>query len=224
MEKEKKIAELLPIPEGFEDPQEFLDTFEERKRQLEEAKEGFNRLLVAKASLEGRAPELEPADATEQLEEAQAAFDRALRHGQAIDRIREDFENLRTEMDEGTLEPWLEHVAEVVAPLSGQRYRAMDLEDRTFTHGESGLDVPFQALSQGTRATLALALRLSMARWFLADQQGFLLLDDPLVDLDPQRQKEAAAMLRAFAQDKQVILMTCHPSHAEILGGEVMEL
>jgi exonuclease SbcC len=63
-----------------------------------------------------------------------------------------------------------------------------------------------------------------MARWFIQDRRGFLVLDDTLVDLDPERQRQAAAMLRKFAEDKQVLLMTCHPSHAEVLGGEVIEV
>ena len=127
-------------------------------------------------------------------------------------------------MDEDTLQPWLEHFAEVVAPISGQRYRAIDLESNTFSHAGTGMDVPFQVLSMGTRACLGLAVRLSMARWFLKDRRGFLVLDDPLVDLDPQRQEEAAAMLKGFAEDKQVILLTCHPRHAEILGGETIQM
>ena len=86
------------------------------------------------------------------------------------------------------------------------------------------MKVPFAVLSIGTRACLGLAVRLSMARWFLADRRGFLVLDDPFVDLDPERQQAAAAILQKFAKEKQVILFTCHPRHAEILGGETIAL
>ncbi len=44
-----------------------------------------------------------------------------------------------------------------------------------------------QLLSVGPRDELALAVRLAMARRFLKEGGGFLLLDDPLVDLDPRR-------------------------------------
>ncbi len=55
-------------------------------------------------------------------------------------------------------------------------------------------------------------------------RQGFLLLDDPLVDLDPERQEATAEGLRRFSSGKQVILFTCHPHHAQLLGGKSTEV
>jgi len=49
-------------------------------------------------------------------------------------------------------------------------------------------------------------------------------MDDPLVDLDPDRQSKAAEAIKDFAEDKQLILLTCHPSHAKLLGGHQIEL
>jgi exonuclease SbcC len=76
----------------------------------------------------------------------------------------------------------------------------------------------------GTKAGLGLALRLSMAGYFLKDLEGFLILDDPMVDMDPERQKAAADVVRGFSKNKQVILFTCHPNHAEMLGGNLIRL
>jgi exonuclease SbcC len=79
-----------------------------------------------------------------------------------------------------------------------------------------GLRLPFELLSGGTRGLFALALRLAMADAFLEGAEGFLLLDDPLVDLDPERQQRASAVLERFAgrPGRQVLLFTCHPAHA----------
>ena len=68
---------------------------------------------------------------------------------------------------------------------------------------------------------LGLAIRLAMAGFFLNGRQGFLVMDDPLVDMDPSRQQQAASLLREYAEDngRQVIVFTCFPGHAEILGG-----
>jgi len=41
-------------------------------------------------------------------------------------------------------------------------------------------------------------------------------MDDPLVDLDPHRQELAAGVLSGFAEEKQLILFTCHPAHASL--------
>ena len=58
-----------------------------------------------------------------------------------------------------------------------------------------------------------------MANYFLEDSDGFLIMDDPLVDLDPKRQKKTAELLKTYAKDKQIVLFTCHPQHADLLGG-----
>ncbi len=129
-------------------------------------------------------------------------------------------------MDERTMDPWIGELQKVVAPLTVNRYRMIHFGKNRPPGAErtDGLDVPFQVLSMGTKVGLGLALRLSMARYFLQGLEGFLILDDPLVDMDPERQQAAAAVIRAFSEDKQVILLTCHPLHAERLGGNVIPL
>jgi uncharacterized protein YhaN len=44
------------------------------------------------------------------------------------------------------------------------------------------------------------------------------------VNLDPGRQQGAAEVIRGFAEGRQVILFTCHPAHAKLLGGNQVEL
>jgi len=67
----------------------------------------------------------------------------------------------------------------------------------------------------------SLALRLAMAEYFLQDKSGFLILDDPLVDMDAGRQALAAEQINEFAKTKQVIFLTCHPQTAKMLKGEM---
>jgi exonuclease SbcC len=79
-------------------------------------------------------------------------------------------------------------------------------------------------LSKGTIDVLALAVRLGMAEHYLDGGGGFVLLDDPLVNLDPARRAAAADCLREFARERQTIILTCHPSHASLLGGNTISL
>ena len=44
----------------------------------------------------------------------------------------------------------------------------------------------------GTKVGLGLALRLAMSKYFLEGSDGFLIMDDPLIDLDPERQEAAS--------------------------------
>ena len=54
---------------------------------------------------------------------------------------------------------------------------------------------------------------LALAELYLKDDDGFLLLDD-LHRHGPARRTAAAGALAAFAQERQVLLLTCHPGHA----------
>ncbi|RLB19646.1 MAG: hypothetical protein DRG63_00560 [Deltaproteobacteria bacterium] len=55
-------------------------------------------------------------------------------------------------------------------------------------------------------------------------KEEFVIMDDPLVDLDPDRRSRAADAIKEFAKHKQIILLTCHPIHARILGGHQIYL
>lgn len=219
----QKIEALHPLPEGTPDAASFLHDFRTKRSELEQHRGELHQLLLEKAELVATAPAFEPADAMERLDLANAALTRARREGETIRRIRREYEQLRAELDADTLAPWHTHLAEVLAPLTRDRYRGLT-PDLSKAARADATAIPFAALSAGTRASLGLALRLSMARWFLEGRDGFLLLDDPFVDLDPDRQADAAALLRHFAADKQVVLFTCHPAHATLLGGHRIEL
>jgi len=40
----------------------------------------------------------------------------------------------------------------------------------------------------------------------------------------PQRVSKAADAIKDFAENKQLILLTCHPTHANLLDGNQIEL
>ena len=89
---------------------------------------------------------------------------------------------------------------------------------------EDGQLLSCELLSTGTLVALALSLRLAMSDYFLADRDGFLVMDDPLVDMDPARQAAAAKDIREYSQRKQLLVCTCQPTNAEILGGNLISL
>jgi exonuclease SbcC len=62
-------------------------------------------------------------------------------------------------------------------------------------------------------------MRLAMTEFFLGGREGFLVLDDPLVDLDPDRRQRAAAVLTEISKKQQLVIFTCHPNHAQLLAG-----
>ena len=68
-------------------------------------------------------------------------------------------------------------------------------------------------LSSGTREQLYLALRLAHIRKYCENAESLpLMTDDALVNFDDARSEEALRVLAEFAEDRQVILLTCRES------------
>jgi len=113
-----------------------------------------------------------------------------------------------------------------ISAITGNRYDKVALDGSLpegFIRGD-GKTIPYEFLSTGTKDALSLSLRLSMANYFLKEANGFIVMDDPLVDLDPERQKNASKLLQEFAGNKQVIVFTCHPANSKLLGGNQINL
>jgi DNA repair protein SbcC/Rad50 len=214
-----------PLPAGIDNAETFINDFETKEHTLGTKKDELNHKKIERAGLEVNAPEENREDLEPRLQEAIDKFDQTKREGEALSEIRQAFAKLKDQMDSQTLDPWLQELRKVVAPLTVDRYQTIRItdQDRKAVRVD-GLEIPPQALSGATKVGLGLALRLSMARHFLKNLKGFIVLDDPLVDMDVERQQAAARIIQTFAQESQVILLTCHESHAKLLKGNTIRL
>jgi uncharacterized protein YhaN len=84
--------------------------------------------------------------------------------------------------------------------------------------GEAGAGLSLdseEALSRGTREQLYLALRLAYVRQHNQSRESLpLVMDDILVNFDPERAGRAAGILAEFARQNQILFFTCHPDLA----------
>lgn len=119
-----------------------------------------------------------------------------------------------------------EHQPEIVSiasrslqRLTAGRWQRVDFDPERglqITAGDQQVDET--ALSRGTREQLYLALRLSLISHLA--RQGMqlpVLIDDVLVNFDPQRQEQAAELLVEFSRSHQVLYFTCHPNTVQLL-------
>lgn len=81
-----------------------------------------------------------------------------------------------------------------------------------------------EILSAGTRKTVLLAFRLAILNYYFPNGDGLIVLDDDLLDMDPNRRLQAAALLKSFAEKNQVIFTTCDPVIAKLLGGNQIKV
>ncbi len=218
---QKQIDQLPPMPEGVDDIDAFSAVFEETKTVLEEKKGERNELLLERKDFEKQEPEFSAEELQIRCEETEAQFERTLRTGESIGRIYDLTAQLAEEMDANTYQGLEKNLSRYVSLITDQRYSKIDMA-QSMPQGfvrDDGAILPYHLLSAGTRDVLALSLRVSMAQYFLQEAEGVLVLDDPFVDLDPKRQEMSAEVIKEFASEKQVLLFTCHPSHADLLGG-----
>ena len=73
-------------------------------------------------------------------------------------------------------------------------------------------------LSRGTAEQLYLSLRFGFIREFAAKAMPLpVIMDDILVNFDPERAAAACRALLELSTDQQVLLFTCHPSTVEMM-------
>lgn len=222
----RKLKQLEPLPENVGEANKFLEEFQFKEQELNEIRDEYQDLRVELATLRGNAPKTTAEELQTVLQEAQLEFDQTLAEGQAVTKILDLYRKFRASSDDSSLDPWLVHLEQVISPLTADRYRGADILDSEEARAVriDGSEMPFDALSIGTKVGVGLAVRLAMARYFLEGRAGFIVLDDPLVDLDPERQKAASRVIQEFSKEKQAVVLTCHPRHARLLGGNLIEI
>lgn len=103
--------------------------------------------------------------------------------------------------------------AEYMSYMTGGRYDGLfinrDFSVQTGT-SEDNMMRRSEYLSAGTYDLMYLAVRLAVCQLALPEgDECPLILDDPFVNFDEEREKQAIALLREIAKKRQVILFTC---------------
>ena len=78
-----------------------------------------------------------------------------------------------------------------------------------------------EQLSRGTREQLYLALRFGLIREFSKHGERLpVIVDEALINFDPERARRAAAAFATLAQTNQVIVFTCHTTILNLFADE----
>ena len=220
------IQRCAPLPASWSNAVEFLQAFEQAQKEQADLRVEHAEIEGDKRALAERAPDQSAEELSGLVKDAEEAFISAKRRGAALQRI----EAARVEVlgvgEAARYDGMRERLEKNLALMTAGRHTRVILEGSlpSALSDGNGAALPWYLLSAGTRDTLALALRLAMAGYFIEGSDGFLMMDDPLVDMDPERQRASAAALQSFADRRQLILFTCHPSTAALLGGRLITL
>ena len=91
---------------------------------------------------------------------------------------------------------------------------------RLFVESVSGGTREPHELSRGSREMLYLVIRLALALEHAERTEVPMLLDDVMVNQDPQRARQIARILQAVGERHQLILMTCRPETRDLMASE----
>ena len=99
-----------------------------------------------------------------------------------------------------------------------QRILSLPGEQAIAVEDNSGIRKDTSQLSRGTAEQLYLSLRFGFIREFAAKAMPLpVIMDDILVNFDPERAAAACRALLELSTDQQVLLFTCHPATVEMM-------
>lgn len=121
------------------------------------------------------------------------------------------------------LKPLEDLLSKLFSQMSGLKNRQVclrkDLSFDCVKDGHRTLD--FDQLSQGAKEQLTLCFRLALALELSRDEPQCLILDDVLVNSDPERQSNILKVLEESAGRLQLIILTCQPDRYANVGKRI---
>jgi uncharacterized protein YhaN len=89
--------------------------------------------------------------------------------------------------------------------------------DEILADESSGLRKKVNEMSRGSREQLYLAMRLGLIEEYETRSEPLpIIMDDVLVNFDDSRGKKVLEILSSFAENRQVIILTCHKHTVEV--------
>lgn len=222
----QQLAGLAALPAGVDSVDQFKQRIktlrEDGKRLAEEAEDLKDEYRNQQAEL--------PEDSYEELaagfQDAELRFGKLIKRATGLLRVQQVLEQQLAAMASHPFDALAQSFTRYLSEFTAGNYRVGDINEQFELSicRADGLALPVEILSAGTYDGVALALRFAMLEHLFQGKSGMVVLDDCLVDLDPQRKAQAARTIQAFAQQHQVIFTTCDPGTAALLGGNRIEM
>lgn len=224
-QSESKLNAMAEVPmeyKSIDNPDKYNEAFEDRLEELETKLVSLNdSLRAAEIELGDRSAEEyveELAKAKADLEDKKAAYG----HWQ---HIYEVFRELKETSRSNPVQDIEERFGKYLSLISDGGVSLVSIDDKLNVKLSSGnRALTYDILSEGTKDTIALAFRLAMLEHIYPQGGGMAVFDDPFTDMDPQRVKQSCRLLEKYAENNQVIFITCDDKYRKLMSGNVVEM
>jgi len=158
--------------------------------------------------------ELERAGLLEQLREAVREL-RVLAMAEGL--IRETLARYERERQPEVLKTASRLFAGATSGHYERLFRPLNQDGGLQIQDRNGVIIRPSELSRGTMEQLYLSVRLGLADSFSTQSRSLpLVMDDVMVNFDPERARAIGAALCSFAGSHQILVFTCHPATAQL--------
>ena len=131
----------------------------------------------------------------------------AINHARAF--LKTASENLNTKF----LDPMKSGLQKYLQIITQSKFENLNLDtDLRLTLNEFGLRRTVDYYSAGYQNLFELCMRLALIDTLFQNEKPFLVLDDPFVNLDEPKIKQAKQFLQTLSQTYQIVYFTCHNS------------
>ena len=225
---QQKLKELAALPSEYENSEEFLDDLKAIRKKRENINQSLRKKLAKHKELENSLPQASSREMEAELEKLENKFKRLKNKAYNLLKIKRVFEEKLEEMDKNSFKPLVDSFSKNLKLLTAGKYEAGMIDDdfsiKLKSKKQKELPGNLELLSYGTYDAAALALRFAIFDNLFNDYGGFIILDDCLVNLDPERRENAVKLINRYQKKYQIIYTTCDPERAAELEGNIIQI
>lgn len=235
--KKKTVGDLFnqvksseTIPEefaGIDDTEKYDEELGKKLKDIEEkgdnSIEGLRRKLSnAERNLGDKSAEEyyeEYLQAEEKLQSLKEEYRRWVHIQEVILRVKNKFKGNPLEDIEQNFSRYLELLSDGNLALHSIDEKSLG---SSITSGTNRLNADI--LSDGTKDTIELAFRLAVLNHLFPEGGCVAVFDDPFTDMDPRRTAQACKLIEEFAQNNQVIFVSCDEKYLDYMEGNHIQV
>ncbi|MFP4370890.1 MAG: AAA family ATPase [Halanaerobium sp.] len=224
----KKLKELASLPAEYSSSTDFIDDLKLKREKREKLNQKLRHKLAEHKELENLLPQASTKEMEAELEELNNKFKKLKKKAKNLLKIKNVFERKLEEMDENSFKPLVNSFSRNLQILTAGKYEAgiieSDFSVKLKSKQKKELPGNLELLSYGTYDAAALALRFAIFDNLFQDDGGFIILDDCLVNFDPERRKNAVKLIKEYQKKYQIIYTTCDPERAAEFEAKIINI
>lgn len=224
----EKLKELALLPAEYSSSSEFINDLKTKREKREEINQSLRVKLERHKELENLLPKASSKEMQAELKELENQVESLKNKAHNLIEIKKVFSEKLNEMDQNSFKPLVNSFSRNLQILTAGKYEAgvIDSDFSVKLKSEQKQELPgnLDLLSYGTYDAAALALRFAIFDNLFSEYGGFIILDDCLVNFDPERRKNAVKLIKEYQKKYQIIYTTCDPERAAEFEANIIKI